>query len=81
MGLVCRVGMSGWRLLRRGTPNPEVVLRHGPTGRLLFAGIDAPEPVRFASPGAALDFRSRWLDEPQAWAPEPTTTAARDWAA
>jgi hypothetical protein len=64
MDVLFRIGISAWRLMRCAYPKQEMVLRHGPSGRLLIAGFDDAEPVRFPSPAAALAFRTRWLDEP-----------------
>jgi hypothetical protein len=76
MDVLFRIGVSAWRLLRCAYPKHEMVLRHGSSGRPLIADLEDPEPVRFPSPAAALAFRTRWLDEPQAWAPQPAASAA-----
>jgi uncharacterized iron-regulated membrane protein len=43
------------------------VLRHGPSGHVLSDGSDDQRPVRFASRAAAGQFRTRFLDEADAW--------------
>lgn len=51
----------------------EVVLRHGPSGRVLDDGRAA---VRFACREDAEAFRARYLDERDAWRPVPAGSEA-----
>lgn len=52
-----------------GQDRAEVVLLHGPSGRVLDDG--SARPVRFTSAAEARRFSARYLDEAAAWEPVP----------